>query len=488
MKKTQMLPLAAIISGLLVGCGGGGGGGGGGQTQTKYQFSFVTPVVVEADKVGSCTIYREFEENGTVKVLTYHDIGSALDTRIVGSYSDANGSISGELIEASNGSINMILENIPQGGAFTLQEANGTVLNALSFSRDVLEADPELKSVYLSVEQRVADTTCISQSGSNDQIVTLSDLRYLNASDSVGNPNVTYYFDSQVETQTSTNPEITGSNELKSISREKTMVSQYRTSDRSELFQYGFDSWVDNQMVFAGNEATPLIHSLIDFSDISIDVVFNDFIYDLADIDYNASFYHPDDLNNGDSWVFEVDGTIDTPNWSAAYGKEISESWDLVVNETSLFTVSNTNDAKPVMGNQQIDLNTSIGLGAESGFQRISFQQGTLNGSTPYVMRHTIYSGIDAVVNVPDIDMSTVPSAIADDLLVSQNSSVSQAYLFVKEESQIQLHEFLVDFRNGTGIDTTQDVMGMLFTSKEVRDMQAKRAQEETLELSRDDT
>lgn len=84
--------------------------------------------------------------------------------------------------------------------------------------------------------------------------------------------------------------------------------------------------------------------------------------------------------------------------------------------------------------------------------------------------------------------MSTVPSAIADDLLVSQNSSVSQAYLFVKEESQVQLHEFLVDFRNGTGIDTTQDVMGMLFTSKEVRDMQAKRAQEETLELSRDDT
>lgn len=60
-------------------------------------------------------------------------------------------------------------------------------------------------------------------------------------------------------------------------------------------------------MVFAGNEATPLIHSLIDFSDISIDVVFNDFIYDLADIDYNASFYHPDDLNNGDSWVFEVE-------------------------------------------------------------------------------------------------------------------------------------------------------------------------------------
>ncbi|WP_439146628.1 flagellar sheath protein A [Vibrio sp.] len=490
MKKTKMLPLAAIISGLLVGCGGGGGGGGGGgPAQTKYQFTLVTPVVVDATDVGSCTIYREFDDNGTPKVLTYHSIGSALDDRIVGSYSDTNGNIDGSLIEASNGVVEMVLENVPDGGAFTLQEANGTIINAITFSRDVLEADQELKSAYLSVEQSVANTQCISNSRSNDQEVTLSELRYLNASDSVGNPNVTYYFDSQIETQTSTNPQLTGANVLKSVSPEKTMVSQYRTADRSELFQYGFDSWPDNQMIFADTSSTPDVSSsLINFTNISIDVVFGGFNYDLVDINRSASFYHPSNLSNGDVWTFGVEGTINTANWSAEYGASILENWDLVVDDTSLFTLSNANDSKPTMGAQQIDLSTSLGLGSETGFQRVSFQQGATNGSTPYVMRHTIYSNIDSAVQVPTIDMSSVPSAIADDLLVSQNSSVSQSYLFTKEESSILLHEFVMDFRNGSGVDTSQDVLGMLFTSKEVRDNQIKRSQQETLKLSRDDT
>ena len=335
----------------------------------------------------------------------------------------------------------------------------------------------------------MANTQCISNSGSNDQEVTLSELRYLNASDSVGNPNVTYYFDSQIETQTSTNPQLTGANVLKSVSPEKTMVSQYRTADRSELFQYGFDSWPDNQMIFAGTSSTPDVSSsLINFTDISIDVVFGGFNYDLVDINRSASFYHPTNLSNGDVWTFGVEGTINTANWSAEYGASVSENWDLVVDDTSLFTLSNTNDSKPTMGAQQIDLSTSLGLGSETGFQRVSFQQGATNGSTPYVMRHTIYSNIDSAVQVPTIDMSSVPSAIADDLLVSQNSSVSQSYLFTKEESSILLHEFVMDFRNGSGVDTSQDVMGMLFTSKEVRDNQIKRSQQETLKLSRDDT
>ena len=314
-------------------------------------------------------------------------------------------------------------------------------------------------------------------------------MRYLNASDSVGNPNVTYYFDSQVETQTSTNPQLTSSDVLKSIFPEKTMVSQYRTADRSELFQYGFDSWPDNQMLFAGTVTTPNVtNSLINFTDISIDAVFNGFSYDLVDIDRSASFYHPDSLDNGDMWVFEVKGAIDTPNWTAEYGGQISDTWDLIIDDMTLFTLSNTNDSKPSMGSQQIDLNTSLGLDTESGFQRVSFQQGAVNGTTPYVMRHTIYSNIDSLVQVPTIDMSSVPSVIADDLLVSSNSSVSQAYLFTVEESAIQINEFMMEFQNGSGVDTSKDVMGTLFTLKEVRDIQVKRAQEDSLKLSRDDT
>lgn len=58
MKKTQMLPLAAMISGLLVGCGGGGGGGGGGApAKTSIQLEFVKVDKVDASTAGSCQYY-----------------------------------------------------------------------------------------------------------------------------------------------------------------------------------------------------------------------------------------------------------------------------------------------------------------------------------------------------------------------------------------------------------------------------------------------
>ncbi len=42
MKQLKVLPLVAIISGLMVGCGGGGGGGGGGGTpQTAFNFTLL---------------------------------------------------------------------------------------------------------------------------------------------------------------------------------------------------------------------------------------------------------------------------------------------------------------------------------------------------------------------------------------------------------------------------------------------------------------
>ena len=40
MKQLKVLPLVAIISGLMVGCGGGGGGGGGAAPKTAFTFDF----------------------------------------------------------------------------------------------------------------------------------------------------------------------------------------------------------------------------------------------------------------------------------------------------------------------------------------------------------------------------------------------------------------------------------------------------------------
>ncbi|ELC3156847.1 hypothetical protein RI851_001831 [Vibrio harveyi] len=47
MKQLKVLPLVAIISGLMVGCGGGGGGGGGSSTpRTTFTFTFAAPNVI----------------------------------------------------------------------------------------------------------------------------------------------------------------------------------------------------------------------------------------------------------------------------------------------------------------------------------------------------------------------------------------------------------------------------------------------------------
>lgn len=61
MKQLKVLPLVAIISGLMVGCGGGGGGGGGGGAapKTAFTFDFAIPATMtesEATAKG-CTVY-----------------------------------------------------------------------------------------------------------------------------------------------------------------------------------------------------------------------------------------------------------------------------------------------------------------------------------------------------------------------------------------------------------------------------------------------
>ncbi|MCF9816363.1 flagellar sheath protein A, partial [Vibrio parahaemolyticus] len=73
MKQLKVLPLVAIISGLMVGCGGGGGGGGGGGTpQTAFNFTFVAPKTHALSSNGTCTIYDRFESNNIEQVLNYH--------------------------------------------------------------------------------------------------------------------------------------------------------------------------------------------------------------------------------------------------------------------------------------------------------------------------------------------------------------------------------------------------------------------------------
>ncbi|MGY0616382.1 flagellar sheath protein A [Vibrio sp. FJH11] len=483
MKQFKLLPLVAIISGFMVGCGGGGGGGS--APKTLFNFTFVAPKTQSLASNGSCTIYDRFTTNGVENVLNYHALGGVLDTQLIAFYSNASGERVGDVVTTSNDKLTITLQSIPDEGSVTIQEFNGTLINALTFSKQLLAADSSLRNAYLSVDANVSNTTCLT--GNNDKTTNKTNLDYKVAADAEGNPYSTFYFDSQYETVTANESRFTKGETLSAISTENTMVAQYRTDSRSSLYQYGFEDWTDDRMVFAGNTSTPVVSSSgIQFSAIDIDTIYKNFSYRLAEVAKAGSFNHPDSLN-GDVWTFSVDGTIVTPGWEAGYTDVVADDWSIVVDDASLFAVSNTQDSKPGVTDSRVNLGDSIGLGNESGLQRISYQQATTVGSTPYIVRHSVYSYINDTVVVPDLDYSSVPSGARDSLAISKNSLISQSYVFTQDEGDVQVADFLTAFANGDGTDTTEDVLGIVKNEQEVRAVANRIAQTKTLSLERTD-
>ncbi|MBT0339838.1 flagellar sheath protein A [Vibrio campbellii] len=87
MKQLKVLPLVAIISGLMVGCGGGGGGGGGAPTD-YVTLTFVQKAKTIVDKSATCTIFDKVQQNG---VTTYTYARKASDVTVY--VHDSKGSI-----------------------------------------------------------------------------------------------------------------------------------------------------------------------------------------------------------------------------------------------------------------------------------------------------------------------------------------------------------------------------------------------------------
>ncbi len=483
MKQLKALPLVAIISGIMVGCGGGGGGGG--APKTLYKFTFVAPKTQALADNGSCTVYDRFTKNGVEQVLNYHALDGVLDNQLTAYYSNSSGERVDDIVSASNDKLTITLQAIPDGGGVTIQHVNGTVINALTFTKALLESDVSLRNVFLSANANVSNTTCLT--GDNDKTVAKTSLDYKIAEDASGNPYSTFYFDSQYEVVTANESRFTKGEKLSAVNTEKTMVTQYRTDSRSALFQYGFEDWTDERMVFAGNASTPTINrSGIKFSTIGIDTIYKSFSYRLAEVGKTSQFYHPDSLN-GDVWTFSVEGSIVTSGWDAQYTDVIAGDWSIDVDDASLFAVSNTANTKPGVANSIVDLSDSIGLGSENGLQRVSYQQGTTVGTTPYIVRHSVYSHINDRVVVPDLDYSSVPSSARNDLVISYGATISQSYVFTEDEGDVQVSDFLTAFANGDGTDTTEDVLGIVKNEQEVRATNNRLAQTKTLILERTD-
>lgn len=126
MKKTQMLPLAAIISGLLVGCGGGGGGGGGGAPATpKYTWQMLSLNSIERSAVASgCSIIGQDESdvNGTKVIAAYE---ATANYNIL--FHDENGAITATNQADSDGRFVIDSGDVPDGGYVSLEEIDGSI-------------------------------------------------------------------------------------------------------------------------------------------------------------------------------------------------------------------------------------------------------------------------------------------------------------------------------------------------------------------------
>ncbi|GEM74891.1 hypothetical protein [Vibrio sagamiensis] len=483
MKQLKIMPLVAVISGLMVGCGGGGGGGGS-TPKTVFNFTFVVPQIQNLNDNGLCTIFERYNDaNDVQKVLNYHTIGGVLDAELTAYYSDASGNLVGDIMSASKDKLSIILQSIPDGGSVTLQERNNDIVNAVTFSKELLEQNASLRNTYLSVESKVSGTTCLT--GNNDTPVDKRNLDFLVAENAQGNPYSTFYFESQLETLEKNTSRFNNSDVLAAFSSEKVMIAQYRTDERSALYQYGFEGWPENRMVFTDVTSQPEINSNgIKFSAIDMSVIYRGFKYPLASIQAEKAFYHPDN-RNGEVWTYSVEGAINTPGWKAIYSDKVSDDWNVSIDEAQLFAVNNITNNEPDVSNRVINLNKSIALGNESGLQRINYKQGAEVDSLAYKVNHTLYSLIDGKITVPKLNLSFFSTDVANKLVISNQAAISQGYLFTETQNAVQAADFARNFSKSENSPIGKDAVGVVMNLRQARDADNRLAQTQALFLER---
>jgi hypothetical protein len=138
MKKTQMLPLAAMISGLLVGCGGGGGGGGGGGTPADNVTLEFVQMYTSSSVQSSCTLFK-VDDLDNPTLYTYAKVAQDL---VVYTH-DAEGSVTDTLTPNSSGKLTINKNTLDDGGFVTVLDSPGETdyfYKALSIQKEILES------------------------------------------------------------------------------------------------------------------------------------------------------------------------------------------------------------------------------------------------------------------------------------------------------------------------------------------------------------
>jgi len=144
MKKTQMLPLAAMISGLLVGCGagssGGSGGSGGGSTPTDYVSLQFVQKVTSTTVPNGCTV---FSENTSVIPAQYTYAKLAADVRVVAHSADGLLDVDLSYTPSSKGIVKIDKLKLEDGGYISIIDSpseQDPFYRVLSIQKEYLES------------------------------------------------------------------------------------------------------------------------------------------------------------------------------------------------------------------------------------------------------------------------------------------------------------------------------------------------------------
>jgi hypothetical protein len=248
------------------------------------------------------------------------------------------------------------------------------------------------------------------------------------------------------------------------------MISQYRTTDRSQLFQYGFDGWNGNSMKFTGNLGTASTsNSQITSTTpkIELNAIYRNFMYELAELPVSggqANYYHPDE-RLGETWAYNMSGSIAAAGWEASYQDVIGSTWSVSIDDEGLFMSNNANDAKPSVSNETVDVRSSIAVGSEKGLQRVAYEQ----GQGGYLVKHAVYTHISPTVKVPKLDFSEFDNSVAATLRITSSSKISQSYQFTVNDKDTSLSDFMTNFRHGGNGNVDKDNMSIVKSLQDVR-------------------
>lgn len=471
MKQLKVLPLVAIISGLMVGCGGGGGGGGGAAPKTAFTFDFAIPATMtesEATAKG-CTVYdHKTELNGDKTVLTYSAASKEQVTNyVIGYYSDADGKRAGDIIKPTTDNFKFYLEDIPDGGFVTFQaiEFNGREARVNTFSKEFLQ-DKKLRNATFALN-RDSLNKCFT--GGNLASNKFTNLDYRNAESGGGD----YNFVSQTDIFTSPNPDMLPTDELMGLKGEPTALFQYESgSSDKALYQYGIGSWGTGEIALVRADNTSNIYSSSDYTydTLHIGFVTNGFAYDALKLDKTAVEYNRPSATNKETWVYMAFSENQVNGWDSLLNETVSDGWDIDVDPSSYLNIDNLPNTKPSVSTQGsadsvIDLDMGLTSSTE-GFTRVAY----FAASGDYKVTHRIFtkSDSDSVV-VPELHYYNFPTSAVNGLKVSASDDFNRTALVLSDDSNIDSKVFMSFFSNGEASEPEldEDLDGIITSEKE---------------------